>query len=518
MSTNPSEYGSSGAKAGLVLVLLVVFGIGTVTVLWTFYEAFRVYVPTDENQGYLAVFIKKTGKDLENNQEVAPDRFSKGVQRAIMTEGRAYVNPYTWAYEIHKAKNVPKGKLGVRVRLVGDELPYGEFLARNENQKGIVPGALRAGRYYLNPYVETIEEKDPVIIPAGFKGVVTVLAGPLPPNPNVLLVPEGAAEYRGVQEKTLDPETYYFNPYEKRVSLVDCRSQRFNLAEKKDMGFPSKDGFWVSLDGIVEFRVKPEEAARVFVTYNEDVNGDKISEEIIAKIILPNARSFCRLEGSKSLGREFIEGDTRIEFQRNFQKAMRENCEPLGIEIIQALITRITPPERIAKPVRDREIAKQQEKRYQQEIRQQESEQKLAIEQTLVTRKTAVVQAQQNVVRVTTEAKREQEVAVTKANEKLGVAQFRLEAAKDQAEAVLARGNAAAQVIQFQNQAEAAGWKRAVEAFGGNGQEYAQLVLFRKMASAYRNIMVNTADSPIMKIFEAFTPEGTGGSNRPASR
>ena len=43
------------------------------------------------------------------------------------------------------------------------------------------------------------------------------------------------------------------------------------------MGFPSIDGFWVSLDGVIEFRVDPKKAAEVYVTYNEiqnDKDGD----------------------------------------------------------------------------------------------------------------------------------------------------------------------------------------------------------------------------------------------------
>ena len=124
--------------------------------------------------------------------------------------------------------------------------------------------------------------------------------------------------------------------------------------------------------------------------------------------------------------------------------------------------------------------------------------------------KQALVQAEQEVVQITVEAERQQEVAVTKANEQLAVAQLRLDAAKDEAAAVLAKGRAEAEVIGFQNAADAAGWAKAVEAFDGNGGQYAQYVLFQKMSGAYRQIMANTADSPIMKIFESF--------NTPAQR
>jgi hypothetical protein len=73
---------------------------------------------------------------------------------------------------------------------------------------------------------------------------------------------------------------------------------------------------------------------------------------------------------------------------------------------------------------------------------------------------------------------------------------------------------------EAKNQAEAAGWKRSVEAFDGSGSEFAQYVLYQKIAGAYRNIMVNTADSPIMRIFESFN--GPAGRSKamvpPAAR
>ena len=57
------------------------------------------------------------------------------------------------------------------------------------------------------------------------------------------------------------------------------------------MDFLSSDGFPVTLDGAVEFRVFPDRAAEVFVKYNEDDNGDAIDGEIIAKVITPESRS-----------------------------------------------------------------------------------------------------------------------------------------------------------------------------------------------------------------------------------
>src|SRR5262249_60924118 len=87
---------------------------------------------------------------------------------------------------------------------------------------------------------------------------------------------------------------------ETRVSLVDCRSRRFNLAQEGEMNFLSSDGFPITLDGVVEFRILSDKVAEMFVKYNESPNGDAIDEEIIAKIITPESRSLCRIGGAKS--------------------------------------------------------------------------------------------------------------------------------------------------------------------------------------------------------------------------
>ncbi len=483
---------------------------------WMVYSSFRV----DVGKGEMGILIHKIGKDLPNGEEVAPSDEYKGVQRDVLIEARHFRNPYAWTWEVVPQMVIPPGKIGVKVSLTGDDLGYGEFLSRVDAKgapltKGIMPGILNPGRYTLNPYMFSILLAEPVTIPAGFKGVVTNLAGPLPKKPNELLVEPGE---RGVQKIALEPGTHPVNPYLTRINLVDCRSQRFNLGEEGDMGFPSKDGFWVSLDGVIEFRVNPEKAPEVYVLFNQQDNGELIDEELVRTVIMPNARSFCRLQGSNSSGREFIQGTTRTKFQETFETSMREACQPLGIEVIQALVTKIRPPQQIATPVREREIAKQQELQYQQQILQQESERKLAVEKAMVIQKQALVAAEQDVVKVTTKAKQEQQVALTKADEQLAVAKLKLDASMDEAAAIEAKGQAAADVIRFENEAESAGWKKAVESFSGDGQAYAQFVLYQKLASSYRRIMVNTADSPMMKIFDDFADAHAASSATPGAK
>ena len=491
--------GGRGFAVGLKLPgLLIIAVLGLV--------AWQITL-VDVGSGQIAVLTRKIGLDLKNSDEIAPSAQHKGVQRELLTEGRYFRNPYVWSWQVVPQVEIASGEMGVKISLTGEDPGYGEFLAKVDERgeavtKGIVPGVLNPGRYPVNPFLYKVEVHKPTTIPAGYKGVVTNLAAPLAKEPNRLLVD---ASERGVQKTTLEPGTHYLNPYVTRVDLVDCRSQRFNLGQEDDMGFPSKDGFWVSLDGVIEFRVNPEKAADVYVLFNRSENGPLIDDEIVQTVIMPNARSFCRLQGSNSSGREFIQGETRSAFQKAFEQEMRNACEPLGIEIIQALITTIRPPEKIAEPVRRREIAKQEELQYKQQVLQQESEQKLAVEKAMVEQKQALVTAGRDVVKSTTKAEEEQQVALTLANQQLAVAQLKLDASLDEAMAIEARGQAVADVVRFDNEAEAAGWKKAVQAFDGDGQAFARYVLYQKLSTAWRRMMVNTADSPMMKILDSFT-------------
>lgn len=513
----------------IVAALLVFCAIVVAMVVYT---QCRIDVPARR----FAVLTRKTGIDLENHQEVAPDKDHKGLQLEVLSEGRYFYNPYTWDWEVYKMIEIPADKMGVRVRLYGEDLPYGDFLATDENHKGIIEEVLRPGRYAINAmvidrltknevgtdrrgksdYVEIIELWDPKIIPAGYKGVVTNLAGPMPEDPNKMLVEPG---FRGAQEQTFQPGTYYKNPYIYRINAIDTRSQRFNLSEGKDMTFPSKDGFPISLDGIIEFRVIPETAALTYVTYNDQSNdtptSTHIAEEIIDKVIMPNARAFCRLRGSNSSAREFIGGETRTAFQKEFQDAITETCKSQGIEIVQALITRIRPPEAIAGPLRDREVAAQELKQYTQQILQQQQEAKLATEKALIEQKRALIGADRQVVEAVTLAEQEQEVALEAANRDKAVATEKLAAARDKADAILARAEAEAAVVGYANQADAAGWKKAVEALGNDGEAYARYVLYQKLAPGYRKIMSNTADSPLMDVFRAFAPQAGDAPSAP---
>jgi regulator of protease activity HflC (stomatin/prohibitin superfamily) len=507
-------------RYGLPGILLLV--AACVVAVMVMYNSFKIEVGTGEQ----AVLIRLNGLDLSPEMELAPPpkagAYYKGVQaggpnNGVLTEGRYFYNPYLWNWEVIPQFVVPQGKIGIRVSLVGADLPAGRVLAE-PGQKGIIRGdALKPGRYPYNPYAESIETHDPVTIPAGFRGVLTLLAGNEPKDPNVFLVEPGE---RGVQTRTLEPGTYFLNPYETQVNLIDCRSQRFNLGDESGgTDFLSADGFPVSIDGAVEFRVLPERAAEVFVKYNEDHAGVGIKEQIINKIITPESRSICRIGGSRLTGGQFISGTNREVFQRELIKSLTENCKKQGVEILAVAITSIQPPEEIATPVRQREVAKQERSQFVQERLQQVSEAQLMVQQVLADQKRLLVEAEQLVVQKTTKAEEEQQVAVTLAEQQLAVSKTKLEATVDQAAAIRAKAEADAEVIRYNNKAELAGLAARVQAFGGDGAALAQNILVGKLAPAFRSIMSNS-EGPLMDLFGQFTAATTDRAPRttPASK
>jgi uncharacterized membrane protein YqiK len=61
------------------------------------------------------------------------------------------------------------------------------------------------------------------------------------------------------------------------------------------------------------------------------------------------------------------------------------------------------------------------------------------------------------------------EVELLRLGQELSNAQLKLDAARQQAQAVLTRGKAEAHVIQLQNEAEVAGLRKAIEGFSSAG-------------------------------------------------
>ncbi len=223
----------------LVAAVVAVLGLLILYQFWQ-WEVERVEVPP----GKFLVRIHRWGKDLAPDQIVAPDDSYKGVMEELLPEGRHFLNPLFWSYEVHDLVTVQPNKCLVLTRKAGkpispERLTAGEVVAR-EGEQGLVAEVLTPGSYRLNPYVYDWEEKPAVEIKYEQIGVRTTKVGkdarelPAEAGRGRYVVPRG---YRGVQKDPVPSGTYYLNPYIESITPVEVRSHRTELT---DIVFPSR--------------------------------------------------------------------------------------------------------------------------------------------------------------------------------------------------------------------------------------------------------------------------------------
>ncbi|MBK8268499.1 MAG: hypothetical protein IPK83_09440 [Planctomycetes bacterium] len=371
-------------------------------------------------------------------------------------------------------------------------MPYPKTVATESDERGPVAEILGPGRHDVNLLAYNVQKFPSIQIPEGHVGVVTLLSGSEPKVKNTYTVEPGE---KGVQRETLPPGLEYINPYLKRIDIVDIRSHKYDTVGNDAIYFPSSDSFNVTIEGTIEWAIRPDRVAEVTVAYGD-------VEDILNKIILPNARSIARIQGSKLKAREFISGKTRSAFQNRLLTELKEECWKQGIDIRAALVRDIQPPSEIAALISQREQADQEIERSTNRMEEAKSEALLVEQQEMAARNSAIGDSRRQVVTVTKEAEQEKGVTVTEANRALEVAKLQLEAAEKEAAAIKSRGEADANVVLFNYRAKAEPLTKAVAAFG-DGTAYAQYFFLQKTAPAIQSIVSNT-EGPFADIFKEF--------------
>ncbi len=451
--------------------------------------------------GQVAVLIRKTGKVLPSGEILALEPGQRGIQLDVLAEGRHFRNPWTWSWEYHPVVTIPAGRLGVQVRLYGQEPEPGRILA-GPGEKGILPAILSPGTYRLNPYAIDVQPFDAVSIRPGHVGVLVSLVGDDPldgtgprNHRNTFLVEEDS---KGVLARVLDPGTHYLNPFMWSVTEVSLQSQRFELSGEDAITFLTSDGFIVEVEGTLEFAIRREQAA--LLTHRI---GDM--EDVIKKIILPRARGFSRIEGSKQPATSFIMGETRQRFQDTLETHLREKCEEWGVAVKSVLIRNIKVPDEIARVIREREIAVQEARKFEQQIEQARSKAELTRQEMLALQNKARVEADTARIKAVIEARQAQSVSITNATRSLDVARIELDAAGFRAKAVLAEATGRAEVVRMENDARATVMRSQVEAFGG-GMNYARYVFLQQVAPGIENILTTDGQEGFGRLLQTLLP------------
>jgi hypothetical protein len=264
---------------------------------------------------------------------------------------------------------------------------------------------------------------------------------------------------KGVVPEVLDPGTYYLNPYLVNVVEVNLQSQRFEMSGGDAITFFTLDGFTVRVEGTIEFNISRDKAA--LITHRV---GDM--EDVLKKIILPRARGFSRIEGSKHPAINFIIGETRQQFQDNLETHLRQQAQEWGVNVRSVLIRNILPPDQIASVIREREVAVQDARKFEQQIEQARSQAELVRQEMLAQQNKEKVQADTARIRAVIGAQQELAVQVTAAQRELEVSRLEKDAATFQAQAILAKAQGDRDVVRLDNQARAAVLGTQVQAFG----------------------------------------------------
>ena len=497
--TNRSRVLSVAALPLGALLIFVALGILPVFI-WFFC---RIEPGADQ----IAVLIHKTGTNLADGEIIATSPDQKGIQLDVLPAGRYFKNPYTWGWEIKRVTDIPAGQLGVITRLYGAELPPGQIIA-GEGTKGIIPEILRPGKYFINPYAQHVEVYDAISIRPGHVGVMISLIGSdvlysdLPAEErNTMLVKDGI---KGVKSQVLDPGTYYLNPYMVDVVEVNLQSQRYGMSGDDSISFLTLDGFNVTVEGTIEYGLQRDSAA--LLTHRV---GDM--DDIIKKIILPRARGFSRIEGSKHPAINFIVGETRQGFQRDLETHLREKCTPWGVDIKSVLVRKIIVPDEIASISRDREVAVQNALKFEQQIDQAKSQAELVRQEMLAIQNKEKVQSDTERIRAVINAQQDQSVRVIAAEQEREVARLEEQAASLQAEAVIKTAEGERDAIKARNVAEASVLADQVNAFK-SGMTLARYRFYQHISPRIQSVLSSDQEGGIGSLFGTFLPEGKGGA------
>ncbi len=522
---------------------VAVVGLLILQQIWQ-WEVERIEVPS----GKFLVRISRWGKDLGPDEIIAPDETYKGVMLQPLAEGRHFLNPLFWTYEVHDMVQVPVGECLVLTRKFGKPLSparmeQGDILGAEDlanpsnGERGILRDVLTQGSYRLNSYAYSWETVPAIEIRVDQVGARTLKIGKDPralqpePERGPYLVPEG---YRGIQQKIVPPGTYYINPYVESITPVEVRSHRVRLV---DIEFPSRDGFILKPQVVVEYAARPERAPELMVRLTDEgilhqkdeTPEDQLENEILQKVILPHIRGYARIEGSNFDARDFIlatpvaapAGGAPAEKAANAREALQKallakvkpQCQALGVEVRAVTLADMLPPAELADQIAQRELARVEQAKNAVRLRQYRAEQELKSKESLKTQAKEKVEAETRLIQAKTKAEQLTEVALARFTQDLENAQIALDAAEKQVEATLAKGKAEAAVINLQNEAEVAGLRKAVQGFA-SVQTFAQFHLMKKLGPALTEIFASD-DSDFGRLFSNYLTQPASAGQKP---
>ena len=474
--------------AGVVVVVCVAICAGMFH--WT---VNRVYVPPGKSlqlryKGSLLPFVVQ--------EKAKPGHFAEEGQIGMLSRlrgpGRHFYCPIWWERKVVDDFVVPSGHVGVVTSKLGEPLPPGEFLVDGDlgtsKNKGILRKVFGPGRYRANPYaydfsIKPTETKNVgqqvkhmrwVNIPTGYVGVVTYKTDSKDENKKA-----------GIQADVLPPGLYPVNPHEREVDIVEIgfRESSIHVTKQKknnriafdesgeplpvaDTGinFPSNDGFEIQMDFTAIWGVMPKNAPAVVQKFGN-------IEAIEQKVIAPQSESICRNNGSKLGAVELLVGDSRLDFQTKTSKEFEAVLADKGVTLLYGLVRHIYIPQEVRFPIQQSFIADELKLTRDQEKETAKIEANLREAEKMIDLGAEKVRVETIKLVANVKAEGEKTSREIDAEKRQMVAKVDKQIAELDAKKVVTLGEADAKAEQMQQEARAAKFALAVEAFG-DGDAY----------------------------------------------
>lgn len=313
-----------------------------------------------------------------------------GVLAEMRGPGRHFYCPIWWERTVVPDIVVKNGEVAIVSSKLGDPAPKDEsgdkdvkFLVDGDlgttQFKGILRKVFGPGRYRANPYAyqfntvtierELIGEGDAqqekvagwVDIPTGYVGVVTYKAD----NPSL-------GKVSGVQKHVLPPGIYPVNPNQVAIDIVEIgyRESTLSADMKTDengrlvldesgeptpipetgINFPSDDAFEVQMDFTAIWGIMPANASDIVDTFGN-------VQQVENKVVLPQAESICRNNGSKLKAEQLLVGESREAFQTTTTEEFDGVLEGKKIDLLYGLVRQIYIPQQVRLPIQEEYIA-----------------------------------------------------------------------------------------------------------------------------------------------------------------
>jgi len=215
--------------------------------------------------------------------------------------------------------------MGAVIAAIASVMSWSAFLSVKSGKNPQVPAALSPIAFIIAlltsaVFVQQTLGRGVVVIPAGEVGVIETMGT--------------------VSTETLNSGVYFLNPLSK---VVTYSTRLQDIKETVDTS--SKEGLGFNLDVSLQYRLDPQKAGEVFSSL-----GDEGQQK---EIIISRFRSFIR-ENTARYDLSEIYGEKRPEISQALALAMKNQLEPLGFVVEEALLRNVILPENIQKAIQEK--------------------------------------------------------------------------------------------------------------------------------------------------------------------